>query len=179
MRPLAALSILCLCASVLAQSSPSYRIEEFTVNAGGHPRAGRVLSSTSWLASLVAVGPLPAPLVLRGGAYAMEVGFARSYRPPGEVRRLVALGDKRTLAWDAEGSAGTYRVYGDDLRLLPGDYGMCEASDIPLERVALDDEPPAGKARFYLVTVRNPLFEEGTKGYDSTGGARANPAPCP
>ena len=38
---------------------------------------------------------------------------------------------------------------------------------------------PAGNGYFYLVTARNRLWEEGTKGSSSAGAQRANPAPCP
>ena len=43
----------------------------------------------------------------------------------------------------------------------------------------VDDPVVAGACLFYLVTARNRLGEEGTKGYRSPGIERPNDAPCP
>jgi hypothetical protein len=39
--------------------------------------------------------------------------------------------------------------------------------------------PSVGQGRFYLVSARNRLREEGPKGYSSNGIEQANPSPCP
>jgi hypothetical protein len=109
----------------------------------------------------------------------MDVGFVRGYPPPGEVRLLVVLGDRKTLSWTAERSVGTYRVYGGDLGLLPSSYGVCKVPDLVVEKAQLEEEPAVGRGFFYLVTARNTLLEEGTKGYDSTGAQRTSTMPPP
>jgi len=109
MRYVLALSI-CLCSIASAQSSPSYRLEESTMNAGGHPRNGIGLSSANYRMSLDAIGETPIAPVLFSTAYSMDVGFARCFPPPREVQQITVL-DKTMFAWTPERSVGTYRVY--------------------------------------------------------------------
>lgn len=179
MRRLVAIPLLCLCGLAMAQSSPSYRLEEFRPNAGGHPQDGLTLQSTSYRISLDAVGEALASPTLRGGAFEMDAGFSHSYPPPGEVRHLLALGDKQTMTWKVERSVGTYRVYGGQIPSLPGEYGVCKVADLRLPQASLDEQPPPGGTFFYLVTARNILSEEGTTGYDGSGLPRPPPVPCP
>ena len=129
--------------------------------------------------SLDAVGEAPTAPVLGSAAYSMDVGFAHSYPPPGEVQQVAVLGDKATLVWAPELSVGTYRVYSGDLDRLSIDYGVCRTSGLTVEHVPLREVPDVGQAFFYLVTARNRLHEEGITGYDSAGALRVNPAPCP
>jgi hypothetical protein len=179
MRSLIATAVLCLCGVALAQSSASYRLESCAVNAGGHPRGGVILTSDSYAMSLDALGEtLRAPL-LRSTAYSMDVGIARSYPPPGEVEGVVLLGDRVTLAWNPERSVGVYHVYRGRVEWLPGSYGSCHIAEVPVQEVPVPGNPAIGRAFFYLVNARSRLFEEGTAGHDSAGGARDIAGPCP
>jgi hypothetical protein len=179
MRALAVLSSLCLWGIVLGQSSTSYRLEEFALNAGGHPGGGLALSSASYRMSLDAVGETRTAPELRSAAYSMHVGFALSYPPPREVQQVVLLGDRVTLAWKPERSVGAYHVYRGKLHRLPGDYGDCHIADVPVQQVQVEEIPAVGQGFFYLVTAKSRLFEEGITGYESSGGSRPDPVPCP
>lgn len=179
MRAVLAVSILCLCGVALAQSSPSYRLEESTLNAGGHPRGGLGLTSASFLVSLDAVGEAPIAPMLGSAGYSMDVGFARCFPPPREVRQLAISGNKATLVWAPERSVGMYRVYRGDLTGLPVDYGACPIASVGIESVPLHGTPDVGQPFFYLVTAENALLEEGIRGYDSAGASRVNLASCP
>jgi hypothetical protein len=165
--------------AVLAQTSPSYRVDEWTVHAGGHPLGGFGLASTSYRMSLDAVGEIPIAPLLHSTGYSIDVGFARSYPPPLEVREVVALGDKATFAWAPDRSVGSYRVYRGLLRELPGSYGACRIADISADHVMLEETPNVGQTFFYLVTAQNTLLEEGPTGYDSAGASRVVSGPCP
>ena len=57
--------------------------------------------------------------------------------------------------------------------------GACGEPDIAAETASVADNPAAGAALFFFLTVENRLSEEGTKGRDSDGTQRPNPAPCP
>lgn len=170
---------LCLYGTALAQTSSSYRLDEHTLNAGGHPAGGRTLASASYRVSLDSIGDGVTAPVLQSTSYSMDAGFARSYPAPGEVRGLVALVDKESFAWDPDGSVGSYLVYRGAAELLPGGYGACRSSDLPVETASFPEVPDIGSAYFYLVTARSRLREEGAKGHDSSGAPRGTPAPCP
>ncbi len=60
-------------------------------------------------------------------------------------------------------------------------YGLCEQPPpvLATETATVTDLPGTGDARFFLVTARNRLAEEGTKGFDHAGVERGNPVPCP
>ena len=62
---------------------------------------------------------------------------------------------------------------------LPGSFGTCVQSSVATETASDAANPPLGAGWFYLITARNVLTEEGTKGYRSNGIERTNPAPCP
>jgi len=161
----------------LAQESASYKLNEHTFNAGGNPSDGVVLTSTSYKITLDSIGDTVAGSSLASASFRMEGSFAGSYPPPGEVRQLRFV-DFETLEWDPERSVGDYGLYSGSLSGLPLDYGVCE-TDVDVETVVVDDPVPFGECLYYLVTARNRLGEEGTKGFRSSGPERPNDAPCP
>lgn len=87
--------------------------------------------------------------------------------------------DAQTLSWSVERSAGAYDLYRDD---TSDDYGNCEQQNLA-GNTATDPSIPAANSRFfYLVTAKNSLREEGTKGFrsDSTERLGENDLPvCP
>jgi hypothetical protein len=164
---------------VFAQESPNYRLREHTLNAGGHPLDGTILSSMNYQIRLDAIGDAVAGVTLTGASYRMDAGFVSAYRPPGEIHALW-FEDRDTLAWFPEISAGDYNLYRNSLVNLAGmDYGVCREHDIPVSMTVDSDLPAPDDGYFYLVTVKNRLNEEGTTGVDSSGTARPNPDPCP
>lgn len=162
-----------LCGPALAQTSPSYRLDEFALSAGER------LDSESYRMSVAAVGQTVTSTGLAGALFSMAVGFPQSNAPPGEVRQVAFDGDGETLTWAPDPSAGTYVVYRGDPRLLPGDAGICLLSALPGPQAIVDEQPDDARAFFYLVTAVSTLLEEGSAGYDSTGAHRATPSPCP
>ncbi len=164
---------------VAAQTSKSYTLREGTFNAGGDPKDGASPASTSYRMSLDALGDAAARPVLSSAGYRMDVGFAAAYPPPGEVLRISIAADRTTLSWTPEKSAGTYSLYRDLLtRVKPG-FGTCLQGRIAVPTFEDPVDPPAGNGWFYLVTARNRLDEEGSKGVDGGGVERPNPSPCP
>jgi hypothetical protein len=162
-----------------AQQSASYDLREHTLNAGGHPAAGAVLSSPAYRLSLDALGDL-AGVPSSSVSFQLGPGFVPAYPPPSEVTGLVFRPDSVTMTWDVESAAGTYQVYRDPLaRLLLGGTGTCWQSGLVAPQVVDAQIPVAGTGYFYLVTSRNSLSEEGTKGFGSSGLERPNPIPCP
>jgi hypothetical protein len=160
-----------------AQTSASYKLQEHDLNAGGQPRNGGFLSSTSYHIKLDAIGSPVARAGLSSASYRADASFVPVYRPPGEITGLVFT-DKTHFKWIADPSVGAYEVYRDVLSSLPGTYGTCFASGLTATN-ATDTATPAPRSGFfYLVTARNRLREEGTKGSTSTG-PRTNTAPCP
>jgi hypothetical protein len=161
-----------------AQQSASYKLQESVLNAGGHPAGGTTLASASFRVKLDAIGEAVAGTGLASASYHGDGSFVSAYPPPGEARNLV-FADKQTLQWSPENSVGHYEVYRDLLGTLPGGYGACFASGLTANTASDLSTPASGVANFYLVTVRNRLDEEGTKGFRSNGTQRPNPAPCP
>jgi len=164
--------------AAMAQSSASYRLDEHVFNSGGVPD-GSAVNSASFSLSLVAIGQ-----GVGGGdspsssSYSVAGGFPSAYPAPGEVTGLV-FNDPQTLAWEAEHSAGTYNFYRASLASLAGlGYGSCEQPGLTDSTATDGDEPAASDGYFYLVTVRNRLHEEGTKGFDGGGSERLGNA-CP
>lgn len=164
--------------SAHAQSSASFKLTESTLNAGGDPQNGSFAASASFRIKLDAIGDAviggsPSSTSFHAGA-----GFVGDYPPPGEVQG-VGFTDKITLAWSPEGSIGSYDVYRDAIATLPGGFGTCFASGSNSEAAVDSGTPSSGQGWFYLVTAKNRLDEEGTKGFRTGGAERANPAPCP
>jgi hypothetical protein len=179
--PLVVALALAAAASVLpasAQQSVNFRLTEWTINAGGDPLNGSSAGSVSWRVSLDALGDTVLGVGQTSVSYRMDVGFVDVYAPPGEVRNQL-FSDVSTMIWDPERSAGAYEVYRGLLSGLPGGYGACFQSSLASATATDAGTPPPGSGWFYLVTAKNRLGEEGTKGSDSSGNARPNPAPCP
>lgn len=160
-----------------AQSSASYRLEETSLNSGGHPANGVVLSSASFRVTQDTVGESLAHVRLEGATFAMEGGFVSLNPPPLEVTNL-RFDDETTFSWDPQ-PAAEYEVYRGPLSSLPGTFGACFANAVPGESTSDATVPPEGGGYFYLVTARNGLLEESSKGYGSDGTQEGNPAPSP
>jgi len=172
-------ALLSLQVAARAQSSPSYRLDEHSLNAGGRPMDGVVSTSPSFRISVEAIGALVARRDLSGTSYRMDGGFTPALRPPGEVAGLQVLVDQQTVTWLAEPASATFNVYSGPIAALPGTYGGCAVSRVSGTSWADPSLPSPGSGLFYLVTGENRLREEGTKGRTSSGVARSNPAPCP
>src|SRR6266540_5852987 len=150
-------------AGPLAQESAGYRLKEHAFNAGGHPDQGMTFSSAGFHVSLDALGDVVAPGGLSSGFFHLEGGWAVAYPPPGEVMNLHFAADAKTLIWDPEKSVGAYEVYRGALSELPGlAYGSCFQSG--LAGNGASDPAIPSRGFFYLITSRNRLDEEGTKG---------------
>jgi hypothetical protein len=168
-----------IAAPALAQQSPSYRLRESTVNAGGDPRNGVLLASGSFRATLDAIGESVVRPGLASSSFHLSGGFVSAFPPPGEVAGL-AFADSITLVWHPERSIGVYNLYRDLLSSLAGGgQGSCQQYDLTSETAIEAGRPPTGNGWFYLVTAENLLHEEGTKGWNSAGVERTNPLPCP
>ncbi len=153
------------CGHVLAQTSSSYTLEEYSFNAGGAPSGGATLDSAGFSITLASIGDGVAAADLSSGSWLVDVGFEAAYPPPGEVVGL-ALTDKQTLVWSPERSAGHYTLYRDDA----GDgYGNCEQHALSGTITTDPSTPTSGSAFYYLVAVENRLGEEGTRGFRSGG----------
>jgi hypothetical protein len=162
----------------LAQTSASYKLVESTFNNGGHPANGSSATSASYRIKLAAVGDAVTTTGLSSTSHRMDAGFVSPYPPPGEIRNE-RWTSKSTLSWDSEMSVGSYQLYRDLLTTLPGGFGACLQSSLPAEAATDAAIPAVGTAWFYLVTARNRLGEEGTKGFRSSGAERPNVSPCP
>ena len=160
-----------------AQSSASYRLEETSLNSGGNPANGVVLSSASFSITQDAMGESLAHVRLEGATFVMEGGFLSLNPPPVEVTNL-RFDDVTTFSWDPQ-PAVEYEVYRGHIGSLPGTFGTCFANAVPGESTSDATAPPGGGGYFYLVTARNGLLEESPKGYGSDGTEEGNPVPCP
>ena len=161
-----------------AQQSASFDLEEGVLNSGGSPTDGVAPASVSFSLSLDALGSAVA-IPLSGGAYTLEGGFVAAYLPPLEVTGLDFV-DIDTLSWNPERAAGSYRLYRGELASLSGlGYGSCLLANILPPTAEEASVPASGEGFFYLVTSTNRLYEEGSKGSDSNGVERPNPAACP
>jgi hypothetical protein len=183
MRPVLAAVVLvgAACAGVpaWAQQSASYKLTESAVNAGGRPVNGAGAASASFRVSFDAIGDAVAGGTLASASYRLGSGFVSWFPAPGEARGL-RFSDRTTLRWDPEPSVGTYNLYRDFVSALAGGgTGTCFVNGVSTEQASDAGSPGAGKGFFYLVTARNRLAEEGTKGKRSSGTERPNPAPCP
>jgi hypothetical protein len=178
MRSLLAIALSAMSTVAMAQTSASYKLTEFTLNGGGRPANGASATSASYRIKLDAIGDAAVATGLSSASHHMDDGFVSLYPPPGEVRNERWTG-KTILSWDPEGSVGTYEVYRDLLSSLPGSFGVCLQSPLTAETATDAASPASGTAWLYLVTARNRLGEEGTKGFRSNGIERPNASPCP
>ena len=174
----AKLTVAFLAIPAFAQQSANFKLTEHVLNAGGHPSGGVVMASTSFKVTLDALGESVVQGGMTSASYHMDASFASAYPPPGEVAGLLFT-DDQTLSWSAERSAGVYDLYRDN---TSDGYGNCEQEDVPGPPATDSSTPAAGNVFFYLVTVKNRLGEEGTKGFRSDEierlGATSLPA-CP
>lgn len=179
MKPIAVLALVALaCLPARAQSSASYKLNEQSVNAGGDPRNGIVLVAPSYRVTFDSIGAALAGAAWASTSYRIEAGFPAALAPPGEVGGLGFV-SSMMLAWSPERSAQSYAVYRSTVDTLELGTGDCFAPSVLGEAAVDDSEPAVGSAYFYLVTSRNRLDEEGTKGFRSDRTERANPDPCP
>jgi hypothetical protein len=169
---------LALCPAALAAESASHKLNEYVFNAGGHPLGGSVSASASRRITLDSVGEGVVGGVSSSASFKMDGGFVSAYPPPGEVTDLL-FSNKITLVWDPDKSVGRYNLYRNLISTLPGEFGVCRPPQILTETTTDTDIPAVSTSYFYLVTAENRLDEEGTKGFQSNGAERGNPAPCP
>jgi len=178
MKRLCAVVAVLLALPALAQQSASYKISDHTLDSGGMPPDGVVLSSTSYRITLAALGDSLSVPSLASASYAMDLEFVPRYPPPGEARDL-AFTAWDTLTWSPERSGGGYNLYRGAIGDLSGlGYGACFQPDLPGYTTTDGDVPLPGGAYFYLITAENRLAEAGTKGQDGAGSERGG-TPCP
>ena len=148
-----------------AQTSTSFQLVEHSFNAGGVPSSGGLeVSSTSFRITLASIGDVAMAAGVSSASYQMDVGSEAAYPPPGEVQGLL-FGSATDLSWSADASAGVYQLYRELMSNLAGlGYGQCEQQDLTTTSTTDIDAVPSNDGYFYLVTVRNRLGEEGTKG---------------
>lgn len=172
------LGALILGGAALAQESANFKLNEHVFNAGGVPRDGQVLTSTTFRITLMSVGVGPEEVSLTSVSFNMDSGFGSAYPPPGEVTGLRFTAPD-TLEWDPEKSAGVYNLYRDTISNVAGlGFGNCQQQDLA-DPMAVDGDPvPADDGFFYLATVESRLAEEGTKGSLSDGAEREGTV-CP
>ena len=154
-----------------AQTSASFQLEEYTLNAGGTPSQGTEVVSASFRMTVSSIGDTVSAAGLGSTSFQLDSGFVVAYPPPGEVAAMcggagacLAFTDLQTLIWPTERSAGAYNLYRDD---MSAGYGVCEQQDLGTTTATDLSAPSTGNAFYYLVTVENRLAEEGTKGFQS------------
>jgi hypothetical protein len=163
----------------LAQTSASYHLNEHTLNAGGQPANGTVSTSASFHLKLDAIGDAVVGSGMTSASFHADGGFVGVYPPPGEVRGL-AFTSVSSMVWNPEKSVGQYEMYSDLIsQLQSGGTGTCLQSGLTSESATDTTTPALGSGLFYIVTARNLLNEEGTKGYKTGGAERPNTLPCP
>jgi hypothetical protein len=178
-RALASVALAALPGLAFAQSSASHRITESAFNNGGDPLQGNYAASLSHHITLDAIGDPVSGVALSSPSFHLAGDFISFNPPPGEVSGL-QFTSNTAFSWSPEPSAGLYEVYRDPLSALAsGGTGACFAPSVFGESATDGSVPATGAGWFYLVTVRNRLGEEGTKGHRSNGAERPNPLPCP
>jgi hypothetical protein len=157
----------------LAQQSANFSLTESSFTVGGMP-----LSSPSFQVTLDSAGLGLIGEGVSGPSFGMDGGFVASFAPAGEVLG-VRFTSSTTLIWEADPSTGDYNIYRGPLKPFDSAYGMCRLAGLA-STSAMDSDPLAvGQGFFYLVTARNRLAEEGTKGFSSLDMERLNAVPCP
>ena len=163
-----------------AQTSTSFKLNEFALNSGGTPisSTGSSLSSASFQIKLSSLGEGLIGPSMSSASFRVDSGFTQGLLPPGETEGILFT-SQDTLEWDAHLSAGSYNLYRDLYSNLTGlGFGQCEQQGLSGTSATDIDPVPTGDAFFYLVTVENRLGEEGTKGSQSDGIERLGNA-CP
>jgi hypothetical protein len=163
---------------VAAQQSANFHVDNGTLNEGGRPQQGVSMAGSSYRISLDSIGDATAAPALGSASFRLDTGLVETFAPPGEVMNQ-RFTNASTMTWDVEKSVGVYEVYRGLLSGLPGGFGACFQSSLAGTTAADAANPPAGDGWFYLVTAKNHLGEEGTKGYQSSGAMRSNASPCP
>ena len=168
--------LLLLGGTALAQTSTSFQLEEYTLNAGGTPSQGTEVASASFRMTVASIGDSVTATGLSSASFQLDAGFGVAYPPPGEVGAMcggagacLEFTDVQTLIWPAERSAGAYNLYRDAISF---GYGVCEQQDLGATTATDLSAPSTGNAFYYLVTVENRLAEEGTKGSQSNSAER-------
>lgn len=161
-----------------AQTSASFKLQESVINGGGNPLQGSQLSSASYRVELDSIGEAVVGVGASSSSYRMDSAFVSAYPPPGETLGL-RFSNKATLLWNPEKSIGRYELYRGAISSLPGTWGACLAANLASATSTDSQLPGLGTGYFYLVTARNRLSEEGTKGKRSSGSTRTNTNPCP
>ena len=177
-RFIALILALTAASTVRGQTSTSYKLTESTMSSGGDPRDGAYAASAGYRIHLDALGQAVVAVGLASAGFHLDSGFVEAYPPPKEVMH-VHWTTATSLVWDPEASVGSYELYRNLLSTLPGAFGNCFQSGIAGESWTDATTPSAGTGWFYIVTARNRLAEEGTKGFQSSGLERPNPSPCP
>ena len=181
-----------LSSGAFAQSSPSFQIDQATLNAGGHPADGVVMSSASHTISLDSIGEGAVAVSMASASFELDAGLVALYQPPVEVAAScgTAGGECLTLSrsgpagaallnWPFEASGGSYNLYRDLIGGLSGlGFGTCYQQGLTTEMAVDTDPVPADQGFFYLVAAANRLGEQGTKGFRSNGAERLG-AVCP
>ncbi len=171
-RQLLFFSVILLCGTAMAQQSASFRLTEYTFNAGGHPLDGAQPSSAAFRITLDAIGTPVGAVSPSSASFRTSSGFLSAYLPPFELSGLVFT-DHQTLRWNAEANSLSYNLYRDSLGMLSGmGFGDCHESDLASTTATDGDPVPAGGGFFYLVTGRNRVQEDGSKGLGSDGTER-------
>ncbi|HKQ62504.1 MAG TPA: hypothetical protein VJS92_14530 [Candidatus Polarisedimenticolaceae bacterium] len=180
MKPATLLAILALAwaAPALAQTSANYKLQEHNFNAGGDPSQGGVLTAPHYKITFDSIGDPLARTDMNSPGFHVDSGFVARYRPPAEITGVKFV-NKTTLQWNPDRSIGEYEVYRAATTTLPGAFGQCFSMHLTSETASDASNPTVGVARFYLVTARNRLGEESSKGYRSSGVERTNSSPCP
>lgn len=163
----------------LAQSSPSFKLVEYSFNAGGHPGETGIPTSASFRITLQSLGEAALTEMSAGSAsFKTDAGFSLAYRPPGEVANL-RFTTQQTMEWNSEDSVGNYNMYRGLVSGLTGaGAGACVQQNLSAPTTDDSDAVPPGSGYFYLITAENRLGEEGTRGFES-GGSERSGADCP
>ena len=149
---------LVLAGTALAQQSASFKLEEHVLNSGGNPdAAGSILTSANFRISLDSLGQGIVAQALSSASFRLDSGFPETYAPADEVTGL---------------------LFADKSNLSGLGFGNCEQQDLTDETAMDGDTPAVNDAYFYLVTAKNRLDEEGTKGFRSNGDERTGTI-CP
>jgi len=163
-----------------ALESANFKISDDALNSGGHSDPALVLTSSSFRISLDAIGDgVAGQRALAGLSYRADGGFVDAYAPPAEVDGVHWI-DRTRLVWGPAKSAGIYSLYSGSLETMRQEpLGDCLQAIIGGIEAVLPTVPIAGTGRFYLVTARNHVDEEGTRGFGSEGTERPPGASCP
>jgi hypothetical protein len=152
-------------------------MQETSINNGGDPASGGILASTHYHVTLDAIGDGAVRAGLASASFHVDGGFVGDYRPAGEVTG-VRFTNATTFQWNGDPSIGAYEIYRGTTP-FPGTYGTCFASNLTAQTDNDASSPSPGSTFFYIITARNRLQEEGTKGYRAHGTERTNTSPCP